>query len=348
MAVKWNQICRANFFTTTGDDVDWTLTHKLHKLYHNGNDFRYIQSISLQTLQVNKVARTTMRNLSRAVSFVVALFSSTFTTEAFHTGSTPQLTRTVPHSFNVERIKKGWVRSHGARQGMTSEESAVGNPKSEIDTTSSPANPTPLYLHHTAIKTRDIEVAIQFYSLFGFSVETKFRTGSSRAAWLTNAPQEQKIEQKGQNDVSARLELLEIPAYMLQEKEGTRKRAIDLVANDSLLGLNHLALDVTAYINQLKRNGDEPQQESDLSDLEKFLNQVSKESVKEFGKTLRIALKPEQKVIGSQVYEVAFVYDADGSILELVRYIKDLGQNVQSGWEPWDGTGFVGSSGEGL
>ena len=38
-----------------------------------------------------------------------------------------------------------------------------------------------------------------------------------------------------------------------------------------------------------------------------------------FGRQLRIALPPEQKVIGSQVYEMAFIYDADGALIELLR-----------------------------
>ena len=37
----------------------------------------------------------------------------------------------------------------------------------------------------------------------------------------------------------------------------------------------------------------------------------------------------------------AFIYDADGALLELIRKQGDLPNDVESGWEPWDGTGFV-------
>ena len=53
-------------------------------------------------------------------------------------------------------------------------------------------------------------------------------------------------------------------------------------------------------------------------------------------------MAPQQKVIGSQVYELAFLYDADGTLFELIRYIKELEQSIESGWDPWDGSGFVG------
>ena len=126
--------------------------------------------------------------------------------------------------------------------------------------------PNSLYLHHTAIKTRNIETAIKFYSLFGFEIEHKFRAGPARAAWLTNSyftnDDDEEVDDeginkemiKGQNDVASRIELIEVPAYMLNEKENTIKRAIDLVQNESLLGLNHYALDVTSYIHFLEQS----------------------------------------------------------------------------------------------
>lgn len=197
--------------------------------------------------------------------------------------------------------------------------------------------PSPLFFHHAAIKTRDIELAIKFYSLLGFELETKFRAGPARAAWLTNSPEVHGTEgRKGRTNVSARLELLEVPPHMLQEKEGTRKRAIDFMVNASMLGLNHIALDVTDNINKLGNK--------ENVGLDEFLVQVNAESLRKFGKNVRIAMNPKQKIIGNQVYELAFIYDADGSIIEILRYIKDLEQSVQSGWEQWDGTGFIGPS----
>jgi len=209
-----------------------------------------------------------------------------------------------------------------------------------------PKHPTPsLYHHHVAIRTRNIENAIKFYSLFGFKVETKFRAASARAAWLSNAmlPNGNKNDEqsndeglKGQSyNTASRLEIIEIPPHVLNEKEGTIKRAIDLLQNEAILGLNHYALDVTPYIRHLAKD--------EYYGLDQFLLQINQESLDMFGKTLRVAMQPKQQVIGSQVFELAFVYDADGVVMELMRYIKDLDQNVESGWEAWDGKGFVGT-----
>lgn len=206
--------------------------------------------------------------------------------------------------------------------------------------------PSSLNLHHAAIRTRDIETAIKFYSIFGFNVETKFRSGPARAAWIINhndystvnsmESDDRKVnaDRKGRTNVASRLELIEVPAYVLQEKEGERKRSTNLLLNESLLGLNHYALDVTSYIKSLGKE--------EYYGLDQFLEYVNDISLKKFGKTLRVAVAPQQKVIGSQVYELAFLYDSDGTLFELIRYIKELEQCIESGWDPWDGSGFVG------
>lgn len=191
---------------------------------------------------------------------------------------------------------------------------------------------SPIYHHHTAIRTRNIENAIKFYSLFGYDIETKFRAGPARAAWLTNSKATSNA--KGQSDVSSRLEVIEVPAYILQEEEGTIRRARDMLQDEALLGLNHYALDVTPYIRSLGKD--------DYFGLDQFLEEINEKSKNLFGKKLRVAMAPKQQVIGNQVFELSFLYDADGTVVELVRYIKDLEQEIQSGWEPWDGSGFVG------
>ncbi len=61
-----------------------------------------------------------------------------------------------------------------------------------------------------------------------------------------------------------------------------------------------------------------------------------------FGKTLNIALEPQQQLIGNEVYELGFIYDADGCLVEFLHKQTELSQKIDSGWEPWDGTGFVG------
>ena len=186
--------------------------------------------------------------------------------------------------------------------------------------TSEDSEDVSLYVHHTAIRTRNIEVAIQFYSLLGFEPTSKFRAGPAKAAWL---------EHKSQSN--SRLELIEVPSYILNEPEGMKRRALDLVQRGDLLGLNHFALDVTE---SMKQNG--------LSTLQEWLDQLNKKSVEKFGKELRIAVEPKQQLIGSGVYELAFLYDADGAVVEVLRKESELAQEIDPGWEPWDGKGFVG------
>ena len=178
----------------------------------------------------------------------------------------------------------------------------------------------PLFVHHTAIKTRNITLAMQFYSLLGFEPTRKFRAGPARAAWL---------EQRGASN--GRLELIEVPSYMLNEPEGMKRSAFDLMQQQELLGYNHLALDVTASMRK-----------QEFATLSEWLEGLNDKSLEVFGKTLRIALEPQQQLIGNSSFELAFIYDADGVLLELLRKEKDLPQEIDSGWEPWDGQGFVG------
>jgi catechol 2,3-dioxygenase-like lactoylglutathione lyase family enzyme len=180
---------------------------------------------------------------------------------------------------------------------------------------------SPLFLHHTAIKTRNITLAIQFYSLLGFDVTTKFRTGPAKAAWLEHEASK-----------NSRLELIEVPSYMLNEPEGMKKRALDLATRQEFLGINHFALDVS---NSMRESG--------LSTLSEWIDGLNTKSLETFGKTLRIALAPQQQIIDSSVYELAFIYDADGSLIELLCKGKDLPQQVEDGWVPWDGKDFIGA-----
>ena len=168
--------------------------------------------------------------------------------------------------------------------------------------------PTPI--HHAALRTRNITTAIDFYSLLGFRVETKFRAGPAKAAWLTSGTGE-----------GVRFELIEIPDFILQEPEGMKRRAIDLSKRSELLGWNHVALDVTAAMDQCG-----------FTALEQWMDQLNKKSKERFGKSLRVAVRPKQTIIGQGVYELAFLYDADGGIVELIRKQTELKQKMDSGW----------------
>jgi catechol 2,3-dioxygenase-like lactoylglutathione lyase family enzyme len=196
--------------------------------------------------------------------------------------------------------------------------------------------------HHAAIKTRDIENAIDFYSLLGFRAETRFVAGPARAAWLKH---DGRPGAHSSSDGSRfRIELLEVPSYMLEEPEGMKKRAIDLTKRVELLGLNHLALDVTSCIPRSK--GEDAAESSDgntcqLYQLQEWMEDLNALSIDKFGKSLRVAMAPSKRIIGREVYEMAFIFDADGTLVELLNHSGRLQQDVADGWVPWDGRGFI-------
>lgn len=167
-------------------------------------------------------------------------------------------------------------------------------------------------VHHVAIKTRDIEIAIKFYSLLDFEVETKFLAGNVRAAWL---------RQKASGKAAVRLELIEVPGHMLSESPQIRRRAIDLVDRQELLGLNHYAIDVS---NSMARKN--------MNMLNQWVEHLNKKSKEKFGKTLRIAVEPFEQMIGQNLYQLAFIYDADGAIIELIYLQRKFSQEMISGW----------------
>lgn len=177
----------------------------------------------------------------------------------------------------------------------------------------------PLVTHHMAVKTRNITVAIQFYSLLGFQVSSKFRAGPARAAWLTQP-----------ESPSSRLELIEVPSYLLNEPDGMKRRAMNFMERQELLGWNHLALDVTESL-----------QSKGFSQLSEWMQDLNATSIERFDKGLRVALEPRQQIIGNEVYELAFLFDADGALVEFVHRQSSVEQEMTSGWEVWDGKGFV-------
>lgn len=201
----------------------------------------------------------------------------------------------------------------------------------------------PLVIHHTAIKTRNITLAMEFYSLLGFQVTTKFRAGPARAAWLELG----SSTDADTTGSSCRLELIEVPSFVLDEPDGMRRRAYDLMDRQDLLGHNHLALDVTQQISEAASNwthddngstrGDDLNQVTDLASWLQALNQTS---IKTSNRMLRVALEPQQQIIGQGVFELAFLYDADGALIELLNKQSELVQPMASGWERWNGLDF--------
>ena len=190
------------------------------------------------------------------------------------------------------------------------------------------------FTHHIALKTRNIENAVNFYSLLGFRVETKFISGPAKCAWLVHSNDEN--DNNASSTIMSRIELIQVPAYMLNEPEGMKRRALDLAKREELLGLNHFALDVTANI---PRSLDESEKGSscEIYQLKEWMDDLNQESIAKFGRSLRVALQPTKRIIGRDVYEIAFLYDADGALVELLNHCNTLKQEVDDGWEPWDG-----------
>jgi catechol 2,3-dioxygenase-like lactoylglutathione lyase family enzyme len=163
-------------------------------------------------------------------------------------------------------------------------------------------------MHHVAIYTRNISVSTTFYSLLGFDEVVRFRAGPARAVWLQ------------QED--SRLELLEIPSHLAP----TTTPPLPLDTNR--VGYHHVALNVTAQVRALDDN------------LQSYLDHLNATSRQRFNKTIRLAVPPRQQIIGGQVYELAFVYDPNDCLVELLHEQSRLAQPVADGWEPWSGQGF--------
>ena len=191
------------------------------------------------------------------------------------------------------------------------------------------------------MKTRNITLAIEFYSLLGFEPTAKFKAGPAKAAWMMT-----KTLPK------SRIELIEVPSYILNEPEGMKRRALDLFKFQEYLGMNHLALDVTNSIQNSNltnvaddnNNNKDKDKDTDTDNnnnllLSVWMESLNEKSLKLFQKSLRVALEAEQFMVGNIVYERAFIYDADGSLIELLRKATVLPQYIDplSGWNNYDG-----------
>ncbi|CAM9693916.1 unnamed protein product [Ascophyllum nodosum] len=145
--------------------------------------------------------------------------------------------------------------------------------------------------HHCALRTSNIVRAIKFYSLLGMKEVVRFRAESARCAFLEGA--------------GTRLELIEVPASMQPPD-----KAQDLTLDMRATGLNHIAFDVGPAIEASEGSPD---------DLRGFLSELNRQSEEIFGMSVRLAVSPFEQRIGQDVYDVAFITDADGVLLELLH-----------------------------
>ncbi|KAI0566834.1 Acetyltransferase (GNAT) [Gracilaria domingensis] len=153
-------------------------------------------------------------------------------------------------------------------------------------------------LSHVMIRTMDIARARRFYSLLGFQDVSRFRANGVRGAWIetvhTILKQSPYIEQ--------RIELLEMKTLVTEQQV---RNAYQSGMADYTPGLGHICFDVSRACTNLTR----------------FLCTMQKESVNRFQMSLRVVEKPRPIVIGSNVLEISFISDADGTLLELAKFV---------------------------
>lgn len=166
------------------------------------------------------------------------------------------------------------------------------------------ASPEP---HHTAIKVYNITRSMLFYSLFGWEEDARFRAGPARAVWL-------KLRKEGY--AAHRLELIEVPPAF-----SPAPRAADLSSPACIAttGLNHFTLDVTTAA---RASGG----------LRGYLQSLNARSEALFDRSVRLAVDPYQQIVAQDVYEMAFVSDPDGVLLELIAFNGTLPQKMDPAW----------------
>ena len=225
-------------------------------------------------------------------------------------------------------------RLFGANNGILSQMFL----RSSADDGAISASTVSMRQHHMALKTSNIEMSIAFYSLLDFYPVAKFRSGPARAAWLEHQPDGSSIGDRESPDNSvgstaARIELIEVPKAILYEgmgeearKQVPRKRALDRISNPAVLGWDHMCLDVTDSICGMSTHN-----------LQGWIDALNSRSQSKFGKDLRVALQPRVKVFGKEKFELAFIYDADGGLIELVNSVSELsGSEMESSWDDDD------------
>jgi catechol 2,3-dioxygenase-like lactoylglutathione lyase family enzyme len=136
-------------------------------------------------------------------------------------------------------------------------------------------------MHHASIRTANIHQAIAFYEHLGFTVQERFTAGITLACWMEG--------------LGGRIELMQVPEP---------RPAADAFADEHYTGYYHLSFDLTDQVSDLGQW---------LSDIKQQLDDRSEIP------PLTILLPPHQQMIGSEIYEVAFIADTDGLPLEFLR-----------------------------
>lgn len=143
-------------------------------------------------------------------------------------------------------------------------------------------------MHHASIRTANIHHAIAFYEQLGFTVCERFTTGYTLACWMEG--------------LNGRIELIQIPEP---------KPAPDAFGDEHYVGYYHLSFDITDTATDLS---------SWLKSVQERFESAAQAQPKEF-QPLKVLLEPTQQMIGTNVYEVAFIADTDGLPLEFIRLL---------------------------
>lgn len=229
-----------------------------------------------------------------------------------------------------KKLLQQWREKHQTKQTASAEEGSFGG--DDLKPLADDHHSIPGYhFHHYAIKTKNIFNALKFYSLLGMEEKVRFKTGAARAAWIEG--------------VGVRLELIEVPEFMAPEG-----RAADLSAdaNVAVLGLNHAALDVTAAARAcLLREQREGEKEEDRNEngaavsrkrgeagaeIWAFLRALNAKSEAAFQKSVRLAIRPYRQMIMNEVFDIAFISDPDGTLIELLFHVATLEHEMLPDW----------------
>ena len=149
---------------------------------------------------------------------------------------------------------------------------------------------------HVALRCSNLELSLEFWTLFDFRRDLSFSTSGARATCIS-APW-----------TSLALELLEVPAPLLAESPPP---------SSVQLGLSHVCLDVTAI----------------SVDLQQTLRMLQERSQAKFGRTLRVLIAPHQQMLGRLVVEAVVVRAPDGMQLRLMRRMTVLAQDLEEDWK---------------
>lgn len=144
-------------------------------------------------------------------------------------------------------------------------------------------------MHHASIRTADIHRAIAFYEQLGFTICERFTAGITLACWMEG--------------LGGRIELIQIPEP---------HPAPDAFGDEHYVGYYHLSFDLTDAITDLP---------TWLKNLQERFDEAQGSNPGSL-QPLKILLEPTQQMIGSTVYEVAFIADSDGLPLEFLRVLS--------------------------